>query len=143
MMFIEVEPPNQKIVAQQDTVSLYRIFIQKEFSIYIYRGTLKVRFGVNLPEWLIKLSEFLRSSNYKKINERLPLSGDRFLIEKKSDNLFSMLIYDLEIREESLIEFSGAELQMLHAKLVCELIEAVNIAAGKRTKIRGLEVLKI
>lgn len=140
-MNIEVIYPNERIVTKNNSVSIHRIFIQNEFTILLEHGDAETKFDINLPEWILTLSNFL-NGNDEKANEILLLSGSRFQAEKYRD-VYKLSIFDLITNERQWIVLNREEITLFHARLVCELIAAVKKAAGRPLRIKELDALEL
>ena len=72
----------------------------------------------------------------------MTLSGDNFIADKLN-GLRRIKVYDHNQMQLNWLTLSEDEAKLLHARLVCELIETVEKAAGKPLKIRDLDSLEI
>ena len=142
-MQINVTYPNQRIVPELQSVSVNEVFGTNMFWISVKKGTSNFKFEVMLPEWLLELTTFLKNDSEKFEHKKLLLlSGEHFIAEKKGEAI-KVRIFDHNKMKVDWLNLTEEEAKLLHARLVYELIKAVEKAAGKPLKIRDLDKLEI
>ncbi len=144
MIFVEIShPEDAKLIWSSDGVILQNIFYHDYFWIAVENGDRKLKFEVNLPEWLLELTAFLKTKNqdmsYKK---NMLLSGENFVAEWKNGGV-KIKVFDHNNMKAEWLDLTHEEANLLHSRLVCELISAVDKAAGKPMQIRDLDRLEI
>lgn len=143
-MKISVRPPEDaKLIWNPDGVLLQNIFNHDYFWVLVEKDGSEIKFEINLPEWLTQLTRFLKETgevlSYKK---NMTLSGDNFIADKHN-GLRRINVYDHNQMQLDWLTLSEDEARLLHARLVCELIETVEKAAGKPLNIRDIDNLEI
>ncbi len=142
MLKIKVTSPHEKIISGISDVSLDQIYLQNEFVIEVENREQVLKFEVNLPEWLLALTDFVKARQLTDFDVQLLLSGEHF-IAKRNNSETKIRIFDHIRMKIDWLQVSASEMAVLHAKLVCELIDAVEKSAGRPLHIRDLDRLEI
>lgn len=142
MLTIKVKSPNEKIITGIQGVSLDQIYLQNEFRIEVEKRQQTLKFEINLPEWLLSLTDFIKVQGDTDYDVQLLLSGEHF-IAKRERGISKIRIFDLIKMKIDWLQLTVAELAVLHSRLVCELIDAVEQSAGRSLHIRDLDRLNI
>jgi len=136
-------PEDAKLLWKPDGVFLQDIFYHHYFWILVEKDGSELKFEVNLPEWLVELTSFLKATEATtSYNKNMTLSGDNFIAEKKN-NIRKIKVFDQNKTQLEWLNLTENEAGLLHARLVCELIEAVEQATGKPMQIKDLDRLEI
>jgi len=140
-MTIHVQPPLDAKLIRGRRIHIGQMFIHREFDVTVATRTQRVRFGLDLPEWLEALTKFLRSDPRASVDEQL-LMGSRFSIDC-AGRILRVDCYDKDTRTRVQLELTEIQLRALHGRLVAELIVAAHRAADAFVQIDGIELLDI
>lgn len=138
-MTIHVQPPPNAKLIRGRRIDILNIFFHEEFEVTVSTTSQRVRFNLNLPEWLPALTAFLRTAPPVSTNELTRL-GDSLTIERSGDT-FRIDRYDLDARDRVHLALTMPQLRALHGRLVAELIVAAHRAADGFVELDGLELL--
>lgn len=140
-MTIQVQPPPDAKLIRGRRIAVCQMFMHDVFEVSISTSTQRVRFDLDLPDWLEALTRFLRSAPRASLDEQLPI-GSRFAIECVGE-VFRVNFYDKDTRDHVLLEVTEIQLRALHGRLVAELVVAAHRAADGFVELDGLELLDI
>ncbi len=132
-----VSSPKERIVTSGTAVLLDSLFLQSTFEISVELEAKRTSFEINLPEWLITFSSFLKDHNQMSFRAELLLSGERFEA-KRLDNLIQVMVFDLVGSQSTWLTLTQVQAKILHAKLLAKLREAVDRAAGRHLEIADM-----
>lgn len=139
---VVVSAPDEVIQTTRSSVTLDMLFLQSVFEVSLEYELRRITFEINLPEWLLALTDLLNEGHECQIERMLDLSGEKFIGALSNEQCF-LTVFDRVTSELVQLSFGIPSARMLHLKLLGSLRQAVTAAAGWELPVSDIHRLDL